>query len=89
MSASRSTAQRRLTAQRAGTAAKVMAPAAGATGIAAEQVADIDWTTIAYALGTAGALAVLGYLAWVNRGRIWAAVPAGIRSALENLFRGG
>ena len=87
--ASRSTAQRRLTAQSAGTAAKVMAPAAGATGIAAEQVADVDWTTIAYALGTAGALAVLGYLAWVNRGRIWAAVPAGIRGTLENLFRGG
>ena len=87
--ASRSTAQRRLTAQGAGTAAKVMAPAAGATGIAAEQVADIDWTTVAYALGAAGALAVLGYLAWVNRGRIWAAVPAGIRGILENLFRGG
>ncbi|WP_249696411.1 lysozyme [Stappia sp. WLB 29] len=87
--ASRSTAQRRLTAQSAGTAAKVMAPAAGATGVAAEQVADVDWTTIAYALGTTGALAVLGYLAWVNRGRIWAAVPAGVRGAVENLFRGG
>ena len=39
--------------------------------------------------GGAGVVAVLLFLAWVNRGRIWAAVPAGIRGGIENLFRGG
>lgn len=87
--ASRSTAQRRLTAQSAGNAAKVMAPVALGTGVTVERLAEVDWVTVFLGLGTTGTVAVLVFLAWMNRGRIWAAVPAGIRGALENLFRGG
>lgn len=87
--ASRATAQRRLTAQGAGTAGKVLAPVALGGGITAERLADVDWLTVLLGLGGAGVVAVLLFLAWVNRGRIWAAVPAGIRGGIENLFRGG
>jgi lysozyme len=87
--ASRSTAQRQITARGAGKGGAAAVPAGGAAAIVAEETLGFDWTTIAYMLGTAGAVAVLAYFAWVNRGRIWAAVPAGIRGVVENLFRGG
>ena len=88
--ASRATAKRILSekATGKGSAAGGIAAGGGAVVTAVEKSSDIDWPTIAVGLGTAGAVAVLLYVAWLNRGRIWSSVPEGIRSRIEALFKG-
>lgn len=88
--ASRATAKRLLSKRSTGktTAASGIAAGGGAAATVAEKATDIDWTTIAVGLGTAGAVAVLAYVAWTNRGRIWASVPEVIRDRVEAAFAG-
>lgn len=80
--ATRATMRRLLSRRRAEKGGAGGVAGAGAVGVLANEAAGIDWTTIALGLGTAGAMAVLAYVAWVNRGRIWLSVPAWLRDRL-------
>jgi GH24 family phage-related lysozyme (muramidase) len=88
--ASRATARRLLSkrATKKTSGAAGVAAGGGAAVSAAEKATEIDWTTIAVGLGTAGAVAVLLYVAWVNRGNIWNALPAWLQDRLSGLVSG-
>lgn len=80
--ATRATARRLLSRRRAEKGSAGGVAGAGAVGVLANEAAGIDWTTIALSLGVAGAVAVLAYVAWVNRGRIWLSLPAWLRDRI-------
>jgi lysozyme len=81
--ATRATAKRALERKTAAKGGTGVVGGAGAAAIVGQEAIGIDWTTIALGLGTAGAVLVLAYLAWANRGRIMDSLPAPVRRWLE------
>jgi lysozyme len=84
--ATRATAKRVLSkkATKKTTGAAGVAAGGGAAVTVAEKATEIDWTSIAVGLGTGGAIAVLAYVAWINRGNIWNSLPEWLQGRLAS-----
>lgn len=86
--ATRATARRALEAKRATKAGGTAGAAGGGTATAVGSQGGAEWLHIAAIVGTVAAVAILAWVLYRNRGRIWNALPDSWRERL-NTWRNG